>query len=301
MMICDKCNAGITAGSRFCAQCGDPVSEADRVINIVQDSSIASVEIIFGESSSPNFRKAVDICKNIPTYSVTGEGKQTQYRIKLPITEVELLINVYDLVGSWKTSQMLINGLSASKKNLTYYGVGCYRNRQKAFKPEQHCFGEKDFEFNIWGCKKLNLPIYGWGGGWLDYGQFDKSGVWHFDKARIKHALEVSIKENEHCPVLNKQRIFETLERLPEAIDPKTDKNWSYVTTYEEIKGEYKEVATGIKPNIKNVNKYVIGEYNPHWDFQESEHNSATVDIVVNAESKEDNSILKKIKGFWKK
>ena len=57
--------------------------------------------------------------------------------------------------------------------------------------------GEKEFEANIWGCKRLNMPVNEWGGGWLDYGSFDKSGVWHFDKDRIRHELAISLKENE--------------------------------------------------------------------------------------------------------
>lgn len=64
------------------------------------------------------------------------------------------------------------------------------------------CFGEHEHEANIWGCKRLGMPLTRWGGGWLEYGWFDKNGVWHFDKARIRHELEVRIHENRLCPVL---------------------------------------------------------------------------------------------------
>jgi hypothetical protein len=86
MLICDKCGAGINEGSKFCPQCGDPVTDADRVTVPVAESQVANVEISFGESSSANFTKAVEICKNIPSYSVTGEGKQAQHKLSLPIT-----------------------------------------------------------------------------------------------------------------------------------------------------------------------------------------------------------------------
>lgn len=175
MFVCDKCDAGITEGARFCAQCGDPVTAADIVTVPVADGSVANVQIAFGQSSSPNYAKAIGICENIPSYKTSGESKQIQHTVALPITEVELLVNLYELVGSWKSSRMLINGNTATKKDLTYYGVGCFRNRQKSFKPEQFCFGEKEYEANIWGCKRLNMPINEWGGGWLDYGQFDKA------------------------------------------------------------------------------------------------------------------------------
>lgn len=280
MLICDKCGAGINEGSKFCPQCGDSVTEADRVTIPMPESHVANVGITFGQSSSPNFTKAVEICKNIPSYSVSGEGKRVQHRISLPITEVDLIINLFELVGSWTSSQMLINGHAATKKDLTYYGVGCYRNRQKAYKPEQFCFGEKEYEANIWGCKKLNMPVNEWGGGWLYYGQFDEAGIWHFDKDRIKHELELALKENELCPVLNRARILETLDKLPHTINPKTDKNWQYRTSYKEINGDYKEVAVGIKPIFNKVNKYVIGSFKPSWEVDESDRQSGNEHVI---------------------
>lgn len=170
MLMCDKCSAGISEGSNFCPQCGNPATKKSRVNIPATELRIANVEISFGQSSSSSFTKALEICKNIPSYTIEGEGKTVQHRINLPITEVDLITNLFDLVGSWKSSQMLINGYVATKKDLTYYGVGCYRSRQKAYKPTQFCFGENEYEANIWGCKRLDMPINELAGGWLDYG-----------------------------------------------------------------------------------------------------------------------------------
>ena len=266
MLACDKCGAGIPTDARFCPQCGDPVTEADKASPAAKAHAVANVEIGFGYSSSPNYQKAVDICAKLPSYQLSGEEKESVHKINLPITEVDLLANLYDLVGSWKSSQMLINGCAATKKELTYYGVGCYRTRQKAYRPDQYCFGEKDYEANIWGCTRLNMPIFEWGGGWLEYGQFDQAGAWHFDKPRIRHELEVAIKDNELCPMLDRTKVLATLDRLPESIDPKTNKSWAYRTQYEESGGEYEKVAVGIKPLLKKMNRYVLGDYKPTWE-----------------------------------
>ena len=280
MLVCDKCSAGINEEAKFCPQCGDPVTEADRVTIPVADGQVANVEISFGHSSSQNFNKAIEICQNIPSYTVSGEEKQAQYKIILPITEVELVIKVFDLVGSWKSSQMLINGHAATKKDLTYYGVGCYRNRQKAYKPEQYCFGEKEYDANIWGCKRLGMPVYEWGGGWLEYGKFDSSGVWHFDKNRIKHELELALKENELCPALDRNSVLKTLEKLPDNVNPKTDSNWQYRTNYEEVRGEYKEVAVGVKPVIRKINKYILGDFNPEWESEQQPEVKSSAHVI---------------------
>lgn len=281
MLICDKCGGKVNEGFKFCPLCGDPITEADTPSKEVSTSNIAQVEISFGYSTSRGYERAVDIVKNIPTYKEDGTGKDIVHKVSLPITEVELLINIYDIVGSWKSSRMLINGQPQTKSALVYYGVGCYRERLKAFKPEQYCFGQKEYEYNIWGCKRLNMPITSWGGGWLDYGQFDQNGVWHFDKKRIRHDLEINISENELCPVLNPFSIFETLEKLPNTIDPKTDKNWQYITSYEEVNGEYQKVAKGIKPILNKANVYVIGRYRPLWESDEPSDNDVSQTITV--------------------
>lgn len=306
MLQCDKCSAGITEGAKFCPQCGDPVTEADIVTTPATEQQVANVELSFGLSSSANYNKAIEICKNIPSYETTGEGKQIQNKVTLPITEVELIINLHDLIGSWKSSQMLINGHASTKKDLTYYGVGCYRSRQKAFKPDQYCFGDKDYEANIWGCKRLNMPIYEWGGGWLEFGSFDKAGNWVFDKNKIEHELQNGLNENKLCPILNIKRVLETLEKLPDSINPKKDKNWKYSTNYEEVGDDYKEVAVGIKPILKKANRYVIGGYSPTWETDDSngsERESHVINIDLQPSTKKNkNGRKKKSKStllFW--
>ena len=265
MLTCDKCSATIAQGANFCPQCGDPVTDADKPAVIARDTHIASAEISFGYSSSANYERALQILGNIPESKTEGEGKKIKHSVILPVTETELLMNLYDLVGNWKSSRMLINGKISSKKDLTYYGLGCYQNRQHAYKPDQYCYGEKEYDANIWGCKRLNMPIHHWADSWLDYGEFDDSGVWYFDKKRIKHDLENGIRENELCPVLVRTNVMRVLDKLPDSIDPNNDSNWSYRIEYRG--GE--RVATGIRPIISSVNEYVVGSYKPAWDIDE--------------------------------
>ncbi|MCK5242820.1 zinc ribbon domain-containing protein [bacterium] len=280
MLECDKCGASITDGAKFCAQCGDPVTEADKAIERNDMPQIPNGKIYFGLSSSSNYTRALEICKNIPSFETEGEGKSIRHVISLPITEVELIVTIFDLVGTWKSSKMLINNRSASKKELTYYGVGCYRNRIKAYKPKQYCFGESDYDANIWGCKRMNMPIYEWGGGWLEYGELDNAGIWYFDKGKIKHELEIALNENELCPVLNRNRIMETLAKIPETISPKSDPNWEYKTEYKEVGREYKEVAVGIKPVVKKTNSYVVGDFIPEWKFDGESSRSERAQVI---------------------
>lgn len=287
MLICDKCNAKINEGSKFCPQCGDSVDEKDIVMDAIENN-IANVNLSFGYSSSVNYQKAIDICKNVNTYAVTGDGKSLIHKITLPITEVELVITIFDLVGKWKSSLMLINGKSCTKKDLTYYGVGCYRTRQESFDKNQHCFGEYDHERNIWGCKKLEMPIYPWGGGWLEYGLFDEEGIWHFDKVRIKSELDSAIKKVELCPILDKAKIYKTLDLIPDSINPKTNPNWEYDERAVEVDGNYKKAATGIKPTIKQIYYLIPDESKkPTWNFEDNNQTETTIHLNLGSDKEE--------------
>jgi len=302
MLKCDKCGSGINAGSRFCPQCGDPVTEADRVTVPQVNGQVANVEIAFGKSASPNYVKAVEICEKLPTYEFTGEGKQVRHTVTLPVTEVDLITNLFDLVGSWKSSQMLIDGHAATKKDLTYGGLGCYQERQKAYKPRQYCFGEKGRSVNIWGCKRLDMPITEYGDDWLGYGTFDNAGAWVFDKARIRHELEKGLKENGACPVLDKRRVLETLEKMPQKVNPKRNPAWEYITRNKIVQGKYQEAAVGIKPVLQEVGAYVLGEYEPEWPQTEPtviDAQQYTIEVGVSADEPIPKKGFKLSKGWW--
>ena len=275
MLICDKCKASISIGAKFCGECGDPVTEADQPKSGIAVPGAKYAQIRFGPSTSPGFEKAMLLCSKIPTHVISGEGKSLQHSITLPLSEIDLITNIFDLVGSWKSSRMTIDGVPATKKDLTYGCLGCYKSRQRSYKPQSYCYGESAYEANIWGCKRLSMPINEWGGGWLEYGAFDSAGGWHFNKTRIRHDLQNGIRQNENCPAFDKTQVLETLDRLPDTIDPKNDPNWNYRTSYEETKGEFKEVAVGIRPVLTKANRYVLNSEKPDWESSDQSTASA--------------------------
>jgi hypothetical protein len=271
MLKCDKCGGTVPEGSSFCPHCADPITESDSVLQSITSDGIAQVEISFGQSSSASYEPALEMCRRLPTYAMTGENNSLKHYIKLPITEIELLINLYELVGSWKSSRMLINGQAATKSALVYHGAGCYRDQLKAFDRRMFCFGEKEYDLNIWGCKRLGMSLLY--GEWLKHGHMDRQGVWTFDKERIKHDLELAIHEVDLCPVLDRKRVLDTLERLPNTVDPKVDKQWQYTTEYRDTKdGGYREVAVGVSPLLKKASGFIVDEYRPHWGSMTVNH-----------------------------
>ncbi len=269
MLICDKCHGKIPNEAKFCPHCGDPVTEADLPAGeIVTQGAGTQAEISFGKSSAASYEQAVKICKNHPSYTETGEGRSITHQVTISISEIELVINLWDLVGKLSSARMLLNGQPATKKHLVQKSLGCFRERAKAFNQDQYCFGEEEWSANLWGCKKLGMPFRQWGGGWLSYGQIDKKGIWHFDKAKIRHELTRALHENELCPLLNPQNALATLDRIPDTINPKTDPSWEYDTFTDWEDGEHKEVAQGIRPVVKKANQYVVSSFRPQWRLE---------------------------------
>ena len=262
MPSCNHCNVPVLPPAVLCPACGRQANEERSPAT----TNVAQAEITFGYSASPNYLKAVEICERIPSYTTEGEGKSIRHTVRLPVTEIDLIITVFDLVGSWKTSSMRINGELASKKHLTYGALGCYQGYQKAYNGKRYCFGESEYNINLWGCKRLEMPISAWGGGWLEHGHMDSNGVWHVDKAWITAELMQRLKSLEICPALNFQHILKTLQKIPDRIDPKTDPNWDYITeSQRDTSGKWVEIAVGIRPVLKRMGGYIVGGHRPDW------------------------------------
>ena len=290
MLTCDKCAGQINEDSSLCPHCGDPVTDADHPSAEYVGKSIAIVELSFGKSSSRNYDQAIEICRNTPSYTESGEGKQLRHTARLPITEIELILNLHKLVGGWKSSRLLINKQPATRTDLVYRGAGCYRNQQKAYDRDLYCFGKEAYEANIWGCKKLGLPVLAWGGGWLEYGSFDQNGIWHFDKDQIARELKIGIEENRVCPVLDPQMIMATLDRIPDAVDPNSDSRWEYATNYEETDdGDFVEVTIGVRPVLKAAASYIAGDYRPEWESAESKVSGFGVGLQMSLPEEHEN------------
>ncbi len=89
---------------------------------------------------------------------------------------------------------------------------------------------------------------------------------------------------------------METLDKIPNTINPKKDINWKYKTEYIETRNGYKEVASGIIPKIKKMNSYVIGSYIPDWKpieiGNEDEREKSTTILPIQQKKKKKRSCL---------
>lgn len=255
-LVCDKCATPIRTGSKFCPSCGDPVDYRDVAAEkqIASHSNITEVNISFGYSSSALYEKAVAISQNIPSYSVIGDGNKAIHKLTVELSEIDLLINLYEMIGNWKTSSFYIGHKQITKRDLTMGALGCYRKYCHSYNKDEFCTNNNEYSQHVFGCHRLEMPIQIWGGGWLDYGQFDVFGKWIFDKPRIQKELQDGLLANELCPKLDRQGVMKIFSALPGSISPNIDANWEYRYEYDYNSDTYEsnQRIVGIKPVQKN-------------------------------------------------
>jgi hypothetical protein len=227
-------------------------------------TAAAWVEISFGTNRSLAYREAMDLCRDLPAFTTTGEGDQVVHTLALPLTEIAVLLRLCELVGRWSSFRITIDGVEAGRDDLVRLGGECYARRQASQDPEQYCFGMSRLEYNLWGCRRLDMPIDESGRGWMAYGSLDSLGRWHFDKARIRQELEDAMPACRLCPVFDRARVHETLKGLPETVDPGRDSAWQYRRGVGSGGGL---VNSGIAPVTARLPQYVVGGYKPNWDF----------------------------------
>jgi hypothetical protein len=238
-------------------------------------TAAARVRIYFAYSQSLGYREAMDLCHGLPSFTSTGEGDEVVHSIDLPITDIAVLMRLSELVGGWKSFRITIDGGEARRDDLIRLGGECYSKRQASEDPEQYCFGNKRLEYNLWGCRRLDMPIDEAGHGWMAYGSLDAEGVWHFDKPRISQALESAMAGCRLCPVYDSARVQKTLEELPQTVDPRRDEHWQYRSGARTQDGGGPRAA-GIAPVAARIADYVVAGYRPKWDFTRDWRDSKT-------------------------
>jgi len=67
------------------------------------------ITIEFGYKTSPNYKKAVDLARRMPTYREDGNGEWTRHAATYTPKDVEELFLLFNLVHNWSTTEVLVN------------------------------------------------------------------------------------------------------------------------------------------------------------------------------------------------
>lgn len=202
-----------------------------------------SLLVEFGKSTSQNYPHAVELASRYDTYEESGEGKFIKHVTTFTPEQIMDFFDLYELVGRWKSCSIYIDGELVPPNKLHF--LRCFQERLKAYDKNEYCYGRDDgynSNDNDFGCRHTNIQLYGWQG-LRGYGAMDRQGVFHVNKDKLRHDIYKNIETYQLCPALSVDVIERGVNEVPERVNPKRDRDWEYVTEYE----DGKEIAVAVR------------------------------------------------------
>lgn len=173
------------------------------------------ISLSFGNSTSANFSKALFLAKAANYYleTETDGNKIYQAFYKSDPSEYLKFIQLYELVGNWKSAFVIINGSLVDRKiigGLNYcYGDRC-RSGRKDF-----CFGASYMTQNPFGCHRLQMSAAN--NPWWSFSHFD--GVnYVIDKTAIRDRAKTFSKAYKLCPCYDEPYVNKVINELPSVL-----------------------------------------------------------------------------------
>jgi hypothetical protein len=244
-VICPECGHESEPDTNFCPKCGTALKQAPspkrkkaakpkaQVVEI-PPAPEEGITIEFLYSTSGAFEFAVDAAQQHPSFQQYGEGKKAVYRVTVPRKELAEIMPIVEYIKGWRRKAIYVDGekiLWTSAFTFTW----CFERRQESFRPEYYCFGYEDLHrVNPWGCLMADLP-FSEHARWCTWGKWlNKRGDWEFDKDRIRHELQTKLYAVRLCPALDLTLAEQAFAAFPARVNPKTDKEWTFVETWDD-------------------------------------------------------------------
>lgn len=182
------------------------------------------VSISFGKSSSQNYHKAVALAKLAPQYHEQTDNGQILHQAIYSDQPKEYLafIKLYELVGSWKSSFVIINGQFIDRKivgKLNY----CYGDKCRSSNPK-FCYGASYMTENPFGCHRLQISAANTP--WWSF--YKRDGFhWVLDRVAMKERIDSFAEMYYICPDFNYEQIISAFNQLPSKLSDRQMKSLS--------------------------------------------------------------------------
>lgn len=184
-----------------------------------------SIKVEFSKSPSANFKLALDLIKNLPTYSFEN-GLHSACFFTGNFSELESLMQLLKLVKNWNSTRIYINNIAS---NLDFFNsvISCYAMRMESRSGDGYCAGWGNHVFKCFRIRVWEIEQQHWEMG--RYGFFNEKGIWFFNKSEIIKEILQKIHPVRICPALDIDSIRKFYFSLPDSIDPKNNQEWDYL------------------------------------------------------------------------
>lgn len=173
------------------------------------------ISISFGNSSSENYLKAVTLAKSAPYYHEQVDFGNILHQATYSSSPKDFLkfVMLYELVGSWKSSFVMVCGKLVDRKivgKLNYcYGDKCRSGDQ------EFCYGASYMTENPFGCHRIQISACNnpW---WSFYRK--RGSKWVLNKQKMKDRIDSYSQIFCVCPDFDYQNIMKELDKLPSVL-----------------------------------------------------------------------------------
>ena len=247
-ICCPHCGMVVPSQSAFCSSCGAKLAGGEGE-KLKFDIPSSGISITFSESTAATFNDALQLAKATGNYQEISRNKKKWFLAHFDHGDMRWL-KMAEYIGSVRNKEVYEDGERKDWYDVfNWHMMQCLRERGKAFKSNQYCFGKcsttsdygysSETNLNPWGCRCIKMTWNNYGASWLRFGKWEKPllsrhYIWRFDKDRIRHAYKEAAKSVERCPHFI-HSVDAVLALLPDTICPATDKDWKYHECYDEL------------------------------------------------------------------
>ncbi|MCW3491536.1 CFI-box-CTERM domain-containing protein [Dethiobacter alkaliphilus] len=186
------------------------------------------VTVSFGFSSSKKLDEAIAFAKEQGSYFTEGEGKEQTHGAVFDINDIEKLYRMLDLTSGWKSQKISIDGNEIKSTELRN-ALWCFREKKKTGASADYCKEETFYGQgkNPYNCKQVRINP----NKWIEFGYISSdSGDWVINKEELTQKFDEIISVQSHCPLFDEKKVRQVISKVPERINPKTDKGWAYIS-----------------------------------------------------------------------
>ena len=270
LIKCSKCGQEIQSTSKFCPNCGLSLTDSSIVSKITKlDLEIPTwgITIEFCESTSATFNDALKIAKLNPTFQECLRSKNKWYCVTYSNDKIFELLKLVENLKGMRNRKVYVKGESVQWDEVFSF-LWCLQQREKAYKPEEYCFGLDEKRLNIWGCKQSRMDWADWAN-WLSYGKFKNEKCFVFDKKRILHELKTNLYRIRFCPYFRGKYVEIVISLFPDEVKVSEKGPWTYKENYQQTPGALKLVkrdkyftqevyVDGVRPVGYEIAKQII-------------------------------------------
>lgn len=221
-------------------------------------------EIRFGKSSSMNYQTAIDIAKKFDNFSPI----ETNSKFNIIKTNSKEILNKHisfehlsSIISSWKSTEITYKGQEIDSFYEFNKVLRCSKGYENATNKDRWC--SLNFEFSGWGCQFLtniqkhikSESYYQREKYWYKFGSFESEKIWKINKDELKELLKKEAEDKKlfHCPFFSIDKVFNSVNELPDLIDLNDNNNWEI---------EYKDdfYGTSIQKKPVSINHLIEEE-----------------------------------------